>query len=672
MKNTFGNSSRHDDDGLAIAHVARARAAAVAATTTSALSRGDAIAAGTGHASGHDGANAKVMPLALAAIGIVYGDIGTSPLYTLKECLSGVHGIGAGRESVLGILSLVLWALILVVTVKYVLFVMRADNRGEGGILALMSLAQTASPHRSMLVVAAGLLGSALFFGDGMITPAISVLSAVEGIEIAAPSLAEYVVPAAIGILVALFAVQRHGTAAVGRLFGPIMVLWFATLAILGVVQLVANPSVLAAVDPRYAVNFFAAHGFIGFLALGAVVLAVTGGEALYADMGHFGARPVRLAWVAFVLPSLALNYLGQGALVLAHPEAASNPFYLLAPGWALLPLVALATMATVIASQAVISGAYSLTQQAIQLGFCPRMEIRHTSEHQQGQIYMPEVNERLLIGVVALVLLFRSSGNLANAYGIAVTGTMTATTLLAWVVVRRVWHWSTLPAVMVVGAFLAIDLAFLGANLMKVHEGGWIPLALAGLLCFLMTTWRRGRITLAQQLREDSIPISTFLDRLHRNTPVRVGGTAIYLTRHTDMLPNALLYNLKHNKVMHDRVVLLTVENVDVPRVAEAERLRMETLRPDLLRIFVRYGFMEIPDIPQAVADCNRFGLYFRPEETSYFLGRENLIPATHPPFSRLRERFFIILSRNSVSATDFFRIPPDRVVELGAQVPI
>jgi KUP system potassium uptake protein len=608
----------------------------------------------------------------LAAIGVVYGDIGTSPLYTLRECLGGAHGLPVVRETVLGLVSLILWALIVVVTIKYVLFIMRIDNRGEGGILALMALAQRKGAGGSLFVTAVGLIGAALFFGDGIITPAISVLSAVEGLEVATPAFKPYVIPVALAVLAVLFALQYRGTDKVGGYFGPVMLVWFATLGGLGLVQLIQRPEVLLAFDPRYAAAFFADNGFLGFLALGAVILAVTGGEALYADMGHFGVRPVRLAWMTFVLPALALNYLGQGALVLGDPAAAAHPFYHLAPEWLLLPLVGLATAATIIASQAVISGAFSLTQQAIQLGFCPRMEIRHTSEHQIGQIYMPEVNERLFIGVVALVIIFQSSSNLAAAYGIAVAGTMTATTLLAFIVVRHVWGWRLITCLAVIGPLLLVDLAFLGANAWKVFDGGWVPLALAGLLVMMMTTWRHGRKVLAERLREETIPIALFLERLDRKAPPQVTGTAVYMTRHTEELPNALLHNLKHNKVLHQRVVLLTVQTLQIPRVPAAERLTLETPRANFHHLFLRCGFMETPDIPQALQECSRFGLDFPMIETSFFLGRETLIPAVHPPMSRWRERLFILLSKNAVSATDFFRIPADRVIELGAQVPV
>lgn len=621
--------------------------------------------------SGHSG-HRNLARLTIAALGVVYGDIGTSPLYTLKECFNPVHGIGISRESVLGLLSLVLWSLIFVVTVKYVLFVMRADNRGEGGVLALMVLAERALGRRSPLILGAGLFGAALFFGDGIITPAISVLSAVEGLNVATPIFDPYVVPIAIAVLIGLFAFQRRGTTRVGTWFGPVMVVWFLVLGVLGAIQIARDPSVLAALDPRYGIAFFAANGFAGFAALGAVVLAITGGEALYADMGHFGRSPVRLAWLAFVLPALVLNYMGQSALVLANPDAAVNPFFHLAPEWLLLPLVGLATLATVIASQAVISGTFSLTRQAIQLGFSPRMEIRHTSDRQIGQIYIPDANERMLIGVIALVLFFGSSSGLANAYGIAVTGTMVATTVLACIVARGRWRWSMPLCALVFGGFLAVDLAFLGANALKIHTGGWIPLLFAALLCFLMLTWWRGREALEQKSRKASLPLSVWLDRLREKEPTRVPGTAVYLTSRGDMVPSALLHNLKHNKVLHERVIVLTVETMGVPRVRRGERVTIDELRADVLRMRVRYGFMQTPNVPRALAAAAVYGLTFDPMQTSYFLGRETLIPSIQPPLSGWQERIFILLQKNAASATEFFCIPTDRVVELGAQVPI
>ncbi len=534
-----------------------AKAAPVSAMNDdAAASRGDTLNVGSPAEAPREDAGRKqrLSRLAVAAIGVVYGDIGTSPLYTLKECFGEAHGLAITPPNVLGLLSLVLWALMVVVTAKYVLFIMRADNRGEGGVLALMELAEKAKGGRSWLVLGAGLFGASLFFADGMITPAISVLSAVEGLTILAPTFHSYVVPLALAVLIGLFWFQRRGTEKVGAWFGPVMILWFATLAALGAIQIFRNPAVLAAIDPRYALAFFAANGFVGFAALGGVVLAITGAEALYADMGHFGASPVRVGWFSFVFPSLALNYMGQSALVLGSPEAAHNPFYLLAPEWLLLPLVGLATAAAVIASQAVISGTYSLTRQAIQLGFWPREQIRHTSESQIGQIYIPATNARLLIGVIALVVYFGSSSGLASAYGIAVTGTMATTSLLAFVVIRYGWGWSLPLSIAVVGGFLIIDLAFFGANLLKLFSGGWVPLIFAVVVCLTMTTWRQGREAVAGELRQGSLPTEVFLERLSEKQPIRVPGTAIYLTADGEMLPHALLHNLKHNKVLHER----------------------------------------------------------------------------------------------------------------------
>ena len=625
---------------------------------------------GDEHAGQHDARHLR--RLAVAAIGVVYGDIGTSPLYTLKECFGEAYGIAITPPNVLGLLSLVLWALILVVTVKYVLFIMRADNNGEGGVLALMALAERAHGGHSGFVLAAGLFGASLFFGDGMITPAISVLSAVEGLTIATPAFRHVVVPLAVAVLVGLFAFQRLGTERVGAWFGPVMMLWFTALAVLGTMQIVRNPAVLAAIDPRHAIDFFAHNGFAGFAALGAVVLAITGAEALYADMGHFGAKPVRLAWLGFVLPALALNYMGQSALVLQSPEAAHNPFYLLAPDWLLLPLVGLATLATVIASQAVISGTFSLMQQAVQLGLFPRQRIRHTSKRQMGQIYLPETNTRLLIGVVALVLFFGSSSGLANAYGVAVTGTMVATSLLAFVVIRRCWGWSLPLSIAVIGAFLVIDLAFLGANLLKILSGGWVPLAFAIALCMAMATWHRGREAVARALREDSVPTEIFLKRLDQKQPIRVPGTAIYLTADGEMLPHALLHNLKHNKVLHERVVFLTIKTLGVPRVPRQDRVLVEWLRPDFLRLTVYYGFMQTPHVPRALVTAGRFGVRFDIMETSFFLGRETFVPSVRPLLSGWREKLFIVLAKNAANAAESFCIPTNRLVELGGQMPI
>jgi len=620
-----------------------------------------------------DGHQASLRRMMLAAIGVVYGDIGTSPLYTFRECLgSAHHGLTVSESSVLGVLSLVIWSLIIVITGKYVMFIMRADNRGEGGILSLMALAQRALGRPSRPIMLLGLAGAALFYGDSIITPAMSVLSAVEGLEVVAPGLERYVLPITLGVLISLFAIQSRGTDKVGVFFGPIVLIWFAVLAILGVYQIIQRPEVFKALDPRYGWEFFHQHGFPAFAALGAVVLAITGGEALYADMGHFGRRPIRVAWNTVVFPALALNYFGQAALVLSKPETVENPFFLMAPDWALIPLVALATMATVIASQAVISGAYSVTQQAIQLGFCPRLEIRHTSDKQVGQIFMPRVNWGLLLGVVALVVVFRTSSNLAAAYGIAVTGTMTVTTLLAFVVARHSWGWGLILAGIAAVFFLVIDVAFLSSNLLKILDGGWMPLAVASGLLLMMITWRQGRGIMARRLAENSLGVEGFARRLKEKDQLRVPGTAVFMTSNPDLAPYAMLHNLKHNKVLHERNVMLTVEGLDIPRVADHDRVELHEIQPNFMRLIVRYGFMETPDIPHAMAACARFGVKFDMMQTSFFLGRETLIPSTRPEMSRWREEMFILMARNATSATEFFRIPTDRVVELGARIPL
>ncbi|TWA88305.1 KUP system potassium uptake protein [Azospirillum brasilense] len=616
----------------------------------------------------------RLAALTLGALGVVYGDIGTSPLYTLRECFSPEHGLALTPENILGIMSMVFWALVLVVTVKYVLFVMRADNKGEGGILALLALATNSRPDstgRLSGLMAMGLFGAALFYGDGMITPAISVLSAVEGLEVAQPALERVVVPVTVGILIALFAIQSRGTEKVGRLFGPIMVAWFATLGLLGLIELVKEPQVLAALDPRHAVRFFASNGWIGFLVLGAVVLAVTGGEALYADMGHFGRRPIKVAWLAVVLPALLLNYLGQCALLLSDPTAVRSPFYLLVPEWGLYPMVLLSTCAAVIASQAVISGVFSLTRQAVQLGLCPRLDIRHTSQEEGGQIYIPRANWGLLFAVIGLVLWFESSSRLATAYGIAVTGDMVITTILALVVAHRRWNWS-LPACLALGAlFLSVDLALFLANAVKIPHGGWVPLVIAAVTLGLMSTWRRGRAVLNRRLAEDSLPLDSFIKRHAKSSDIqRVKGTAIFLTSSADTVPIALLHNLKHNQVMHERIVFLTVMVEDVPRVPAKERVVLEGLADGFYRLTVRYGFSQEPNIPKALRLCKAFGLEFDVMTTSFFLGRETLIPRINPQMAQWREKLFVVMSRTAVSATDFFKIPPNRVVELGTQV--
>jgi KUP system potassium uptake protein len=621
----------------------------------------------------------KLSGLAAAAIGVVYGDIGTSPLYTIQECFSDKNALAVSPDNVLGIASLVLWSLIFVVTIKYVLFVMRADNRGEGGILALLALVRHTADssgggrgagQRMGLIMVMGLFGAALFFGDGIITPAISVLSAVEGVEVATPALHEFIVPVTLVVLILLFWVQSHGTARIGAVFAPIMGVWFVTIAILGIKEIITEPGILVAINPYYGAAFLAFHGWHAFIVLGSVVLAVTGGEALYADMGHFGGRPIRLAWFVVVLPSLVLNYFGQTAELLAHPEAADNPFYRMLPEWAVIPMVLLATAATVIASQAVISGVFSLSRQAVQLGFSPRLEIRHTSEEEEGQIYIPRANWGLLVGIIVLVVGFRSSDALAAAYGIAVTGTMATTTILALVVAEKMWGWAKWKCRLLGGCFLIVDCAFLGANLLKIPSGGWFPLAIGCGMFLLMVTWRDGRRILSKRLSEDSMPLDLFLSLQKDRPSPRVAGTAVFMTGSSDIVPIALLHNIKHNKVLHERVVFLTVITESVPRVPAKDRLQIEGLADGFYRVTVRYGFVQEPDVPKVLRLCKSLGLEFDLMQTSFFLGRETLIPSVHPEMAEWREKLFVVMSRNSVSATDFFHIPAGRVVELGTQV--
>ena len=611
--------------------------------------------------------------LTVGGIGVVYGDIGTSPLYALREAVTAASPGGTvTREAVFGVLSLILWALIVVVTLKYVLILLRADNKGEGGTLALMALAQRALGRSAGVVVLCGIISAALFYGDAVITPALSVLSAIEGLKIATPAFDPYIVPLTVVILVALFAVQSRGTARVATFFGPIMVLWFLAIAIPGVAYIVGNPEVLLAFSPTYAVSFLAHHGMIGLVTLGAVFLAVTGAEALYADLGHFGKTPIQIAWVGLVLPSLAVNYLGQGALVLADPKAIENPFFLLSPEWALLPMVGLATAATVIASQAVITGAYSLSQQAIQLGLLPRLEIRHTSQEHYGQIYMPRVTLFLLVGVLFLVLMFRSSSALASAYGIAVTGTMVVTCTMAFIVIWKVWHWSPLAAAALMAPFLFIDLTFLGANLLKVYEGGWVPLVLAAAVMVVMYTWRRGSRLLFEKTRRQEISLDHLVRMLEKKPPIRVPGTAVFLTSTPDSAPTALMHSLKHYKVLHEHNVILTIETADTPRVDPAERVRMELVGETFSRVVLRFGFMESPNVPKALAIARKLGWQFDIMSTSFFLSRRSLKPAAHSGMPRWQDRLFILLTRIANDATDYFQIPTGRVVEVGTQVTI
>lgn len=611
----------------------------------------------------------------VGTVGVVYGDIGTSPLYTLREVFAGGYGVPVNDEGVLGVLSLIFWALIWVVSLKYVLFVLRADNQGEGGVMALTALARHAAagyPRLSALLVLLGLFGAGLFYGDSMITPAISVLSAVEGLEIALPGLESWVVPLALILLVGLFLIQKHGTARIGALFGPVMLLWFAALAALGVYGIVHQPQVLQAFNPYWCVHFFMVHPGIGVAILGAVVLALTGAEALYADMGHFGRKPIARAWFFLVLPALLLNYFGQGAMLLDNPAAARNPFYLLAPGWAVLPLVGLATCATIIASQAVISGAFSLTRQAIQLGYIPRMQIQHTSDAAQGQIYIPVVNWALMMAVVLLVLGFGSSGALASAYGVAVTGTMLITTLLAAAVVLLLWNvprWLAIPALL--GCF-CVDALFFAANVPKIIEGGAFPV-IAGLVVFtLMTTWKRGRQMLLEHLDDNALPLPRFVASIRSQPPQRVRGTAVFLSARPDAVPHALLHNLLHNQVLHDQVVLLTVVSADQPRLPPERRFEVEAYGEGFFRVLLHFGFMEEPDVPAALRLCHPEGLEFNPMSTTWFLSRETVVPSKRFGMARWREVLFAFLLRNANSNLRFFRLPLNRVIELGTQVEI
>jgi KUP system potassium uptake protein len=612
--------------------------------------------------------------LTVGSIGVVYGDIGTSPLYALREAVSASIEPGGmvNREAVFGVLSLILWALIVTVTLKYVIVLLRADNHGEGGTLALMALAQRALRKGANAIVLCGIISAALFYGDAMITPALSVLSAMEGLKVATPAFDPYIVSMTIAVLVVLFAVQSRGTAKVAAFFGPIMVLWFVVIAVAGIAHVSTKPEILLAFNPLYAVVFLLSHGKIGLVTLGAVFLAVTGAEALYADLGHFGRKPIQAAWLGLVLPSLALNYLGQGALVLADPNALENPFFLLFPDWALLPMVVLAMTATVIASQAVISGAYSLSQQAIQLGLLPRLEIRHTSEEHYGQIYAPRVNTMLLVGVLLLVALFRSSSALASAYGIAVSGTMVVTGMMAIVVVWKVWRWSPFAAIALIAPFLFIDLIFLSANMLKVVEGGWVPLALGTMLMAVMYTWRRGTRLLYEKTRRQETPLEVLVAMLEKKPPIRVPGTAVFLTSDPTSAPTALMHSLKHYKVLHEKNVILTIETAPTPRVNAADRVRIEPIGDTFTRVNLRFGFMEMPNVPKALAIARKLGWTFDIMSTSFFLSRRSLKPATHSGMPRWQDRLFILLTRFANDATDYFQIPTDRVVEVGTQVTI
>ncbi|MFL7966280.1 potassium transporter Kup [Pseudomonas kielensis] len=609
----------------------------------------------------------------VAAVGVVYGDIGTSPLYTLKEVFSGAYGVPVNHDGVLGILSLIFWSLIWVVSIKYMMFVLRADNQGEGGIMALTALARRAAAGRARLrtfLVICGLIGAALFYGDSMITPAISVLSAIEGLGLAFEGIDHWVVPLSLVVLVGLFLIQRHGTARIGTLFGPIMVTWFLVLGALGVYGIAQHPEVLQAVNPAWAVRFFIVHPGMGVAILGAVVLALTGAEALYADMGHFGRKPIARAWFILVLPALVLNYFGQGALLLGDPEAARNPFYLLAPSWALLPLVGLSTLATVIASQAVISGAFSLTRQAIQLGYIPRMYIQHTSSAEQGQIYIGAVNWSLMVGVVLLVLGFESSGALASAYGVAVTGTMLMTTILVSAVILLLWKWPPLLAVPVLLGFLLVDGLYFAANVPKIIQGGAFPV-IAGIALFvLMTTWKRGKQLLVERLDEGALPLPIFISSIRVQPPHRVQGTAVFLTARSDAVPHALLHNLLHNQVLHEQVVLLTVVYEDIPRVPPQRRFEVDAYGEGFFRVILHFGFTDEPDVPQALKLCHLDDLDFSPMRTTYFLSRETVIASKLEGMARWREILFAFMLKNANGNLRFFNLPLNRVIELGTQV--
>ena len=616
----------------------------------------------------------RLAVLTLGALGVVYGDIGTSPLYALRECFSELYGLAPTPANVYGVLSLIIWAILLVVAVKYIGFIMRADNRGEGGILALMALVlqreHLGGQRRRALLVALGLFGAALLYGDGIITPPVSVLGAMEGLIVAAPAFERFVVPVTFAILLVLFLSQKWGTAGLGAVFGPVVLLWFTTIGVLGVREIARAPEVLLALNPWYGVQFFLTHSARAFLVLGSVVLAITGAEALYADMGHFGRRPIRLAFFAFVLPALLLNYFGQGALLLRVPEAAENPFYMLAPRWFLYPLIGIATAAAVVASQALISGAFSLTQQAVQLGYVPRVTIVHTSKREAGQIYIPEVNRALMVGCLALVVGFRGAGALAAAYGIAVTGTMLITTVLFAVVARGRWGWPAWRVAALTAAFLAVDAAFFAANAVKIAAGGWVPLALAAVLFTVMITWKRGRAVLSDILRQGALPMELLLEDVERRRPPRVPGTAVFMTSGTDGAPVVLMHHLKHNKVLHEEVVLLSVQSAEVPDVDDAERVRVTALGQGFYRVIATFGFMETPDVPEVLARARAAGVRAVPGETSYILGRERLIPTGTSRMARWRKKLFVVMSRNARSATEFFGLPPSRVVELGAQI--
>ncbi len=620
--------------------------------------------------------------LSLAALGVVYGDIGTSPLYAFKECFEGTHAVTLSRDNILGILSLIFWSLNFLISFKYVVHMLRADNRGEGGILALLALLDPAGLAQGArwALLAVGLFGAALLYGDGIITPAISVLGAMEGLSVAVPGMSQqWILGLSIGIVTALFLVQRTGTAFVGRLFGPVTSLWFICIALLGLHQIAQMPTVLLALNPVHAVQLFLREGGQAFLVLAAVVLVVTGGEALYADMGHFGKRPIRMAWFAVVLPALVLNYFGQGALLLSDPEAVTNPFYGMVPTWGLVPMIAIATSAAVVASQALISGAFSLTQQAVQLGYCPRVTIVHTSARERGQIYIPQVNWALLVACIGLMLAFKNASNLAGTYGVAVCGTMTFTTILFCAVARERWRWPVPKVAALGGLFLAVDLAFFAANLSKIPHGGWFPLVVAAIVFTFMATWKRGRVLLVRIMEENSLPIDLFLNDVAKRIPQRVPGTAVFMTSQTGGAPAVLLHHVKHNKVLHEQVILMSVKTEDIPHLPDDDRIEFTDLGQKFYLVIGRYGFMESPDVPELLRQLQSFGVAIRPLETTYYLGRETLIATpsrrgpgkeTLPRLALWRKKLFILMSRNAQSATTFFNLPPNRVVEMGAQI--
>ncbi len=616
---------------------------------------------------------ASLATLSLAALGVVFGDIGTSPLYTMKEVFSlSKHPVELTQFNVLGILSLIFWSLIMIVSAKYVAFIMRADNRGEGGIMALLSLANNNAPSgskRSWIMIL-GILGACMFYADGMITPAISVLSAIEGLEVVAPSLSYLIIPITLVVLFILFYAQSKGTHVVGAFFGPIMFFWFLTLALLGIINIAHEPHVLMAINPLYAFQFFQLSPMVAFVALGAVVLSVTGAEALYADMGHFGRHPIRLAWFIFVLPALTLNYFGQGALIISNPENIKNPFYLMAPEFLVIPLIVLATLAAIIASQAVITGAFSVSRQALQLGFLPRMHVEHTSENQEGQIYLPRINWLLMIAVMALVVTFKSSGNLAGAYGIAVTGDMVISTLLASFVFYEVWKWNSTKTLIFMAIFLVIDFAFFSANILKIPDGGWFPILIGSVIFVLMTTWKKGRALLYKILKGEAIEINSFISSIGANPPPRVEGTAIFLTPNPDGVPHALLHNLKHNKVIHEKVIILTVMFMDYPHSLTKDLVTVEKLPYNFYKVIVKYGFKDEPNLPKDLALCAKNGLNIDPMNSSYFIGKEILLAMPKDNMNYWRKKLFIGLFRSAETITNQFKLPPNRVVELGSQV--